>query len=50
MKIVGFSEELLPMVSFIDENYRSHEIKNKISKMDVIICTAPLTKNLQKTF
>ena len=44
MKIVGFSEELLPMVSFIDENYRSHEIKNKISKMDVIICTAPLTK------
>ena len=44
MKIMGFSEELVPMVSFIDELYRGQELKNKIRLIDVVVCTAPLTK------
>ena len=50
MKIIGFSEELYPMISFIDETYRGNNLKNHISKMDVVVCTAPLTKHTKKLF
>lgn len=48
MKILGFSEEIIPMVSYIDEIYRGDQLKNKIQKLDVVICTAPLTKLTHK--
>ena len=48
MKVIGFSEELLPMVSFIDELYRGKDINDKIQMMDVVVCTAPLTKITKK--
>ena len=38
------------MISFIDESYRGNELKGKISQMDVVVCTAPLTKNTNKIF
>jgi phosphoglycerate dehydrogenase-like enzyme len=50
MKIIGFSEELYPMISFIDETCRGNNLKNHISKMDVVVCTAPLTKHTKKLF
>ena len=43
-RVIGFSEELLPMVSFIDELYRGKDINDKIQMMDVVVCTAPLIK------
>ncbi len=48
MKILGFSEEIFPMVSFIDESYRGNDLKNHISKVDILVCTAPLTRNTKK--
>ena len=50
MKVIGFSEEIVPMISFIDESCRGNELKNKISQIDVVVCTAPLTKNTNKIF
>jgi len=45
MKIVGISEELIPLLSFVDEFYTSEKLLEVLPKLDVFICTAPLTKN-----
>ena len=50
MKVIGFSEEIIPMVSFIDESLRGNKLKDKISQLDVVVCTAPLTNNTKKMF
>lgn len=50
MKIISFSEELLPLISFIDESYRGNDLNKHISKMDVVVCTAPLTKKTKNLF
>ena len=44
MKIIGISEELIPIVSFVDEFYTSEKLLNILPKLDVLICAAPLTK------
>ena len=44
MKIIGISEELIPLVSFVDEFYTSEKLLNILPKLDVLICAAPLTK------
>ena len=50
MKIITFSEELSPMTSFIDESYRGNDLKQHISKIDVVVCAAPLTKSTKNLF
>lgn len=43
-KVRVFDDNLLPLLSFIDEFYDSTEILNKIDDLDIIISAAPLTK------
>lgn len=44
VKIRIFDDNLLPMLSFIDEYYDSSEILENISDLDVLISSVPLTK------
>jgi len=46
-KIRVFDDNLLPLLTFIDEFYDSSEILNKISDLDIIISAAPLTKHTE---
>ena len=54
MRVIGFSEELLPMVP-LSTTLWGKDINDKIQMMDVVVCTAPhknnkkiLNKNLLK--
>ena len=44
MKIVGISEELVPLVSFVDEFHTSEKLLEILPRLDVFICAAPLTE------
>jgi D-2-hydroxyacid dehydrogenase (NADP+) len=46
-RIRVFDDNLLPLLTFIDEFYDSSEILNKISDLDIIISAAPLTKHTE---
>ena len=50
MKIVSISEELVPLVSFIDEQHDSSKLLKILPSCDVVICAAPLTKDTKKIF
>jgi D-2-hydroxyacid dehydrogenase (NADP+) len=45
MKIIGISEELIPLVSFVDEFYTSEKLLTILPKLDVLVCAAPYTKD-----
>ena len=44
VKIRIFDDEMVPMLSFIDEYYDSTEILSNIKDLDYLICAAPVTK------
>ena len=50
MKVIGFSEETLPMVSFIDELYRGKDINDKDSNDGCGCMHCSSHKNNKKNF
>jgi len=50
MKIIGISEDLVPLVSFVDEQHRLNKMFDILPNLDVVICTVPLTKKTFKFF
>ena len=45
MKIISISEELIPLISFVDEFYTSEKLLTILPKLDVLVCAAPYTKD-----
>lgn len=50
MKIIGISEENIPLVSFVDEFHTSDHLLKVLPKLDVLICAAPYTKDTSDLF
>jgi len=49
-KVIGISEDLIPLVSFVDEFYTTEKLLKILPRLDVLICAAPLTKDTFKLF
>ncbi len=50
MYIVGVSNEMTPLLSFVDEKYETNNFLKKLRSMDVVICSAPLTFKTKNFF
>ena len=50
MTIISISEDLVPILSCIDEQHDSSELIKLLPSFDVIFCAAPLTKHSNKMF
>lgn len=49
-KVIGISEDLIPLVSFVDEFYTSEKLLKILPRLDVLICAAPLTNDTFRLF
>jgi len=48
MKIIGISEDLIPLVTFVDEFHTSEKLLEVLPRLDILICAAPYTKDTSK--